>query len=130
MRLPVIALAAIALVPSLPASALNETTPLPTRLSAASHSSKSPAGRRAATKLRKIDINSASAEQLATLPGINGDKARQIIAGRPYGSKTWLVTHQIIDRGTYGGIKSRIEAKQPYRDARKNAETIKKPRAQ
>lgn len=130
MRLPASALAFVLSLLSMPALPLDEAKPPASPPSAERYPGKGHSRPQPTNKIRKIDINSATAEQLTTLPGINGDKARQIMAGRPYGSKTWLVTHQIIDRGTYGGIKSKIEAKQPYRDARKNAEVIKKSSAQ
>lgn len=75
----------------------------------------------AAGKTQKIDINGASPARLKTLPGIDDEKAARIVAGRPYGSKAWLLTRGVIDAGTYGAIKNRIEAKQPYRDAGRNA---------
>ncbi|HEV2273819.1 MAG TPA: helix-hairpin-helix domain-containing protein [Acidobacteriaceae bacterium] len=41
-----------------------------------------------------VDLNTASASELASLPGISEAKARQIIRHRPYAS-----THQLVDRG-------------------------------
>jgi DNA uptake protein ComE-like DNA-binding protein len=73
-----------------------------------------------------VDINSASAEELKTLPGIGDAEAAKIIASRPYGSKAWLVGHKILSEDKYPAIKDLIIAKQPYNDAAKNAALYKK----
>jgi DNA uptake protein ComE-like DNA-binding protein len=77
----------------------------------------------AAAKL--VDINSATSKELKKLPGINDAKAAKIIAGRPYGSKAWLVSHDVIDAGEYETIKHLIVARQPYKDAASNAALYK-----
>jgi competence protein ComEA len=97
---------------SKPAAAKKSTAPAKPASGAASASS---------TSAKQVDINSASAKELKTLPGIGDAEAAKIIAGRPYGSKAHLVTRNIIDDGQYQSIKGRIIAKQPYKDGAKNA---------
>ncbi len=58
--------------------------------------------------IKLTELNSASAQQLKALPGINEDLAARIIAGRPYLSKSNLVTHKILPTGIYESIKQRI----------------------
>lgn len=57
-----------------------------------------------------IDINSATADQLKTLPGIGDAYAKRIIDGRPYSSKNQLVTKGIIPKATYDKIADKIVA--------------------
>ena len=64
-----------------------------------------------AAKADLMDINTASAAQLKTLPGITGADAEKILAGRPYARKNQLKQKNIITAATYEGIKTMIVAK-------------------
>ncbi len=77
--------------------------------------------RAAAAKIKKLDINSASKQELMKLPGIAAADADKIIAGRPYGSKVWLMTHKVLSQAAYGSVAELVEARQPFKDAAKNA---------
>ena len=67
---------------------------------------------KAGTKHELIDLNSATKEQLAALPGIGDVYADKIIAGRPYKSKSELKSKKIIPAATYSKISGQITAKQ------------------
>lgn len=59
-----------------------------------------------------LDINTATAEQLKTLPGIGDAEVEHIIKGRPYQREEDLLQKKIIPWAVYQQIKNKIVAKQ------------------
>lgn len=65
-----------------------------------------------ADKKAKLDINTASVQELQGLPGIGAAYSKRIVDNRPYKRKDELVRKKIIPEATYEKIKEQIIAKQ------------------
>jgi DNA uptake protein ComE-like DNA-binding protein len=61
----------------------------------------------------KLDINTATADQLKAFPGIGDAYAKRIIDGRPYTAKNQLTTRGVLPLATYNKIKDQIIASNP-----------------
>ncbi len=59
----------------------------------------------------KLDVNSATKEELNALPGIGSEYAQKIIDGRPYKSKSDLTRKSVLPESTYDKIKDQITAR-------------------
>ena len=63
-------------------------------------------------KMPKVDINSATDEQLEKLPGVTEAISDKIVQNRPYKSTKDLVTKQVMTQAEFNKIHSHIVAKQ------------------
>src|SRR5262249_52292164 len=57
------------------------------------------------TQKKSIDLNRASKDELAGLPGVNSETADRIIAERPYANTHQLVTRHVLTDEEYGRIQ-------------------------
>lgn len=60
-----------------------------------------------------VDINNASIDALMELDGINRERAKAIVKGRPYTSPGQLVTERILSVATFNKVKTRLVALKP-----------------
>ena len=58
----------------------------------------------------KLDLNTATKDQLTSLPGITDADAQKIVDGRPYRAKNQLLSKGIISKDEYAKIKGQIVA--------------------
>ena len=73
--------------------------------------SAAPVGKASTTNTSdKLDINTATADQLKAFNGIGDAYAKRIIDGRPYTMKTQLVSKGVLPQATYNKIKDNIVA--------------------
>ena len=84
---------------------------LPAFVSAAPASAQAKAA--AASKADKVDINTATIDQLKAFPGIGDAYSKRIVDGRPYANKAQLVSKGVLPAATYNKIKDQIIATQP-----------------
>ena len=63
------------------------------------------------TRDHRLDVNTATAKQIATLPGITPRTASRMVENRPYASTEELVTKHVLSRAEYRRIADRISVK-------------------
>ncbi len=60
---------------------------------------------------KRVDINSATVEQLSVLPGVDAATAQKIVDNRPYHGKNDLVKKDVVSADEYAKIKDQVVAK-------------------
>jgi DNA uptake protein ComE-like DNA-binding protein len=60
---------------------------------------------------KPLDLNTATREQLRSLPGMTAEEADRVIAGRPYNEPGELVTRHIMPKTEYDKIADQVTAR-------------------
>jgi competence protein ComEA len=85
---------------------------VPATIAQSASASPPKSSKSSANASEKLDINSATKEQLDALPGIGDAYAQKIIDHRPDHTKRDLVLKKVISQSTYDKIKDQIIAHQ------------------
>ena len=92
-----------------PTAKSDKMAPAPSKMAPAADSKMAPAAKADA----KIDINTATKDELMAFKGIGDKYSDKIVAGRPYARKDQLVSKNILPEATYKKIEAQIIATQP-----------------
>lgn len=94
-----------------PTAPMPQSKPVPPGTSGSTApSSTTGTGASTSKSSKVIDINTASKDELMTLPGIGEARSDAIVKNRPYRSKDELVSKKIVPSNVYAGIKDQIAA--------------------
>ncbi len=116
--IPVLAVLAVMIAAPLAHAATAATSANPP---AASHevkvpeTAKAPAAKHAA--MHRLDLNTATRDELARQPGIGETVAEKIIAARPFQSKSELVSKGIVTKAEFGKLAPHVFARPATRPA-------------
>ena len=88
------------------------TTPAETKAPATTEKPKSTKSSSSHKSSAKVDLNSASREDLIKLPGVGEAIADKIIAARPFKSKDELVSKKIVTKAEYNKFSAHVIAHQ------------------
>ena len=61
----------------------------------------------------RLDLNSASLEELQHVPGVNEATAKKIVENRPYARTDELITKKVLSKPAYDSIKEHIAVAKP-----------------
>jgi competence protein ComEA len=98
----------LALLFALPVYAQTPSAPARSSLIAPRVAPAAPAAMAPASSTALVDVNSASATALDTLPGVGASRAQGIIANRPYLTKQDLLTKKVLPANVYQQVEPRI----------------------
>ncbi len=59
---------------------------------------------------KPLDLNTATKDELLSLPGVTATEANRVIAGRPYSQPDEVVTRRIMPKAEYDKIVDRVTA--------------------
>jgi competence protein ComEA len=59
---------------------------------------------------KPLDLNTASRDQLMSLPGMSASEADHVIAGRPYNDAVDIETRHIVSKAEYNRIADQVTA--------------------
>lgn len=64
-----------------------------------------------APRASRLDLNSASVDELKAIKGLDEAQAKKIVAGRPYKRRSELVSRRILPQETFDKVKYRLSTR-------------------
>ena len=100
--------------PAAPTKAVTAKTEAPKAQAPKAEATKAPKADTTKAHVAKelIDLNSATVEQLVSLPAVGKKNAAKIVAGRPYKSTSELTSKKILSAADFAKIEKKITVKQ------------------
>jgi DNA uptake protein ComE-like DNA-binding protein len=119
-RIPAVLVAVVAMAfAATMAFAADATTPATTPAPAKSTTTHHSSSKSSTTAKAKVDLNTASKEDLMKLPGVDDATADKIVAARPFKSRTELESKQIVTKEQYSKLSAHVTVAPPAKTAAK-----------
>jgi competence protein ComEA len=100
--------------------AADTTTKTPADTKAPAETKKPAQTKKSTAKADRLDVNTASLDQLKAIRGLDEAQAKKIVEGRPYKRRGELLSRKIVTQETYDKIKDRVSTRAPGTKAQTN----------
>ena len=102
------------------AYAADTTTKTPADTKTPAETKKPAPAKKSTAKADRLDINTASMDQLKAIRGLDEAQAKKIVEGRPYKRRGDLLSKKIVTQETYDKIKDQVATRAPATKAQTN----------
>ena len=103
-----------------PIYAADTTTKTPADTKAPAETKKAAPSKKSTAKADRLDVNTASMDQLKAIRGLNEAEAKKIVEGRPYKRRGDLLSKKAVSQETYDKIKDQVATRPAATKAQTN----------